>query len=178
MIRRPPRSTRTDTLFPYTTLFRSGRQGTATHRSPHGRFGHAPPKWKKSFSDGVFRETPERLVKLARLHRPVSAMPNARPACLRYSVLALAVVLATGLPQDADAAKKKKAQPTVTACTDFYTFTNKDWLAANVIVQGTGAVSALGQLRDLAQQQQRDLDRKSTRLNSSHYCASRMPSSA
>src|SRR3546814_18236607 len=27
MIRRPPRSTRTDTLFPYTTLFRSQRQG-------------------------------------------------------------------------------------------------------------------------------------------------------
>src|SRR3546814_4876991 len=30
MIRRPPRSTRTDTLFPYTTLFRSGRR--ARHR--------------------------------------------------------------------------------------------------------------------------------------------------
>src|SRR3546814_5470920 len=28
MIRRPPRSTRTDTLFPYTTLFRSSRSGT------------------------------------------------------------------------------------------------------------------------------------------------------
>src|SRR3546814_7340935 len=27
MIRRPPRSTRTDTLFPYTTLFRSLRDG-------------------------------------------------------------------------------------------------------------------------------------------------------
>src|SRR3546814_16341720 len=27
MIRRPPRSTRTDTLFPYTTLFRSKKQG-------------------------------------------------------------------------------------------------------------------------------------------------------
>src|SRR3546814_11302919 len=27
MIRRPPRSTRTDTLFPYTTLFRSSRWG-------------------------------------------------------------------------------------------------------------------------------------------------------
>src|SRR3546814_14779695 len=27
MIRRPPRSTRTDTLFPYTTLFRSAQQG-------------------------------------------------------------------------------------------------------------------------------------------------------
>src|SRR3546814_10879239 len=31
MIRRPPRSTRTDTLFPYTTLFRS--QGLARHRA-------------------------------------------------------------------------------------------------------------------------------------------------
>src|SRR3546814_3373489 len=29
MIRRPPRSTRTDTLFPYTTLFRSGYTRTA-----------------------------------------------------------------------------------------------------------------------------------------------------
>src|SRR3546814_4015137 len=32
MIRRPPRSTRTDTLFPYTTLFRSGG-GRAEHRN-------------------------------------------------------------------------------------------------------------------------------------------------
>src|SRR3546814_6072334 len=29
MIRRPPRSTRTDTLFPYTTLFRSRQAGSA-----------------------------------------------------------------------------------------------------------------------------------------------------
>src|SRR3546814_2597760 len=28
IIRRPPRSTRTDTLFPYTTLFRSGDRGS------------------------------------------------------------------------------------------------------------------------------------------------------
>src|SRR3546814_2313342 len=33
MIRRPPRSTRTDTLFPYTTLFRSPALGTATRRA-------------------------------------------------------------------------------------------------------------------------------------------------
>src|SRR3546814_6933589 len=32
MIRRPPRSTRTDTLFPYTTLFRSRRRLTGEHR--------------------------------------------------------------------------------------------------------------------------------------------------
>src|SRR3546814_10527715 len=33
MIRRPPTSTRTDTLFPYTTLFRSTR-GPASHKPP------------------------------------------------------------------------------------------------------------------------------------------------
>src|SRR3546814_11169442 len=32
MIRRPPRSTRTDTLFPYTTLFRSGVDVLAEQR--------------------------------------------------------------------------------------------------------------------------------------------------
>src|SRR3546814_19833155 len=32
MKRRPPRSTRTDTLFPYTTLFRSGRHRHRAHR--------------------------------------------------------------------------------------------------------------------------------------------------
>src|SRR3546814_13218082 len=34
MIRRPPRSTRTDTLFPYTTLFRSNGLGLAAAPAP------------------------------------------------------------------------------------------------------------------------------------------------
>src|SRR3546814_9564871 len=33
MIRRPPRSTRTDTLFPYTTLFRSGIKALAARNT-------------------------------------------------------------------------------------------------------------------------------------------------
>src|SRR3546814_8990738 len=37
MIRRPPRSTRTDTLFPYTTLFRSD-DDAALRLRPRGRF--------------------------------------------------------------------------------------------------------------------------------------------
>src|SRR3546814_11790469 len=36
MIRRPPRSTRTDTLFPYTTLFRSGQCLGRRGRRPTG----------------------------------------------------------------------------------------------------------------------------------------------
>src|SRR3546814_1625677 len=34
MTRQPPRSTRTDTLFPYTTLFRSQRHDRRRHRLP------------------------------------------------------------------------------------------------------------------------------------------------
>src|SRR3546814_9797070 len=42
MIRRPPRSTRTDTLFPYTTLFRSADQPAAgLRRVLPVRFGYA-----------------------------------------------------------------------------------------------------------------------------------------
>src|SRR3546814_5220442 len=60
MIRRPPRSTRTDTLFPYTTLFRSpavdrqpqrredsawpaARDGAAAPRRRHGRERRSGP---------------------------------------------------------------------------------------------------------------------------------------
>src|SRR3546814_6499120 len=45
MIRRPPRSTRTDTLFPYTTLFRSRRptrQGAAYGLERRGAGGRSP----------------------------------------------------------------------------------------------------------------------------------------
>src|SRR3546814_10549083 len=41
MIRRPPRSTRTDTLFPYTTLFRS--RDAPLHAQSHRR-GRNPPR--------------------------------------------------------------------------------------------------------------------------------------
>src|SRR3546814_1494632 len=43
MIRRPPRSTRTDTLFPYTTLFRSAGQGNSHGRASLGRLAGAVP---------------------------------------------------------------------------------------------------------------------------------------
>src|SRR3546814_9851020 len=44
MIRRPPRSTRTDTLFPYTTLFRSVVQ-------QHRDIEHAPRRFADMFED-------------------------------------------------------------------------------------------------------------------------------
>src|SRR3546814_5329580 len=41
MLRRPPRSTRTDTLFPYTTLCRS-RSSARLCRGNERRYGHVP----------------------------------------------------------------------------------------------------------------------------------------
>src|SRR3546814_1347687 len=48
MIRRPPRSTRTDTLFPYTTLFRSHPPALRPRRRP-GAFpgGDLPPAGRR-----------------------------------------------------------------------------------------------------------------------------------
>src|SRR3546814_17422019 len=62
MIRRPPRSTRTDTLFPYTTLFRSARRerAPAPHwddRAHHPRLGGGGrarlPRHHRGDHDGV-----------------------------------------------------------------------------------------------------------------------------
>src|SRR3546814_5059313 len=51
MIRRPPRSTRTDTLFPYTTLFRSGRSRRAGPARLHrlGDGDHALFRFDRAF---------------------------------------------------------------------------------------------------------------------------------
>src|SRR3546814_13254467 len=66
MIRRPPRSTRTDTLFPYTTLFRSGEAGRMTAELPRrGRIVEVGPR------DGLQNEaqTVPTAVKIALIDR-------------------------------------------------------------------------------------------------------------
>src|SRR3546814_9758877 len=50
MIRRPPRSTRTDTLFPYTTLFRSNPPLPSQGREPKERsMKYLPLIWSELF---------------------------------------------------------------------------------------------------------------------------------
>src|SRR3546814_14074369 len=79
MIRRPPRSTRTDTLFPYTTLFRStrwvrlagadvgaGLGGDVAVPVPAARRGHEGPGG-------------ERLLRRRRVPQGVRALPRAAP---------------------------------------------------------------------------------------------------
>src|SRR3546814_19453481 len=52
MIRRPPRSTRTDTRFPYTTLFRSMADEIAALRTRDGRpYRLFPLPWPRPIED-------------------------------------------------------------------------------------------------------------------------------
>src|SRR3546814_4067475 len=77
MIRRPPRSTRTDTLFPYTTLFRSfsiglncalGAQEMRPHVDTLSRIAgvniSAHPNAGLPNEMGEYDESPERMAKL------------------------------------------------------------------------------------------------------------------
>src|SRR3546814_8441020 len=60
MIRRPPRSTRTDTLFPYTTLFRSVRGGGVPNRGGRVEVAQLPPLSPERRVDGGGRAAPRR----------------------------------------------------------------------------------------------------------------------
>lgn len=79
----------------------------------------------------------------------------------RPALLAASIALLVGLSSDADAQRRRaaapKGPPPVTACTDLYSVTNKDWLDANVVVAGQGTRSALGELQARALTQQHDL---------------------
>src|SRR3546814_4005862 len=61
MIRRPPISTRTDTLFPYTTLFRSSGIGQARvqERADRLEFRVGKPFEHRKAADGIRRAQPE-----------------------------------------------------------------------------------------------------------------------
>src|SRR3546814_2896441 len=144
MIRRPPRSTRTDTLFPYTTLFRShaverdralggDERGKIARQADRDAFRIALAAHLDHLGDAVDMagdDMPAHFV--AQLHRAFEVERGALTPLARGGAR-------HGFARHVD------REPA-------------------------------GRLVDHRQAHARD--RKSTRLNSSHYCASRMPSSA
>src|SRR3546814_6062384 len=58
MIRRPPRSTRTDTLFPYTTLFRSRRRACLERPISRGAWNAAQAAPRRPPSSEPFLDKP------------------------------------------------------------------------------------------------------------------------
>src|SRR3546814_8345662 len=128
MIRRPPRSTRTDTLFPYTTLFRSTEVLTA---------GAGTPEDPANTADD----------------RTYTATVTDADASYRITLFESDNVTrsSTGETFAEDAATNLADEGTV---------------AARITTVNSTALATAAS------------DRKSTRLNSSHSCAPRMPSSA
>src|SRR3546814_10182927 len=129
MIRRPPRSTRTDTLFPYTTLFRSWNDSdkgmVPVRKDIPAELLEEAEKWRGNMVEAAAEANEELMNK----YLEGEELPNEEiKAALRQRTIAGEIVLAV--------------------CGS--SFKNK----------GVALV-----------------DRKSTRLNSSPYCATRMPSS-
>src|SRR3546814_13940688 len=91
MIRRPPRSTRTDTLFPYTTLFRSSQPSIG-----HDFAGHDADSAGASHQSG--RGSGDhgraRLRLLQHLRPSASARPMSNTAVLENALLPLRPLLA------------------------------------------------------------------------------------
>ncbi|RZA35714.1 MAG: M13 family peptidase, partial [Lysobacteraceae bacterium] len=87
-------------------------------------------------------------------------MPQLHRAFCKPTLLAFALVVALGA-HDADAAPKKKKAPKAPAvsaeCTDFYGSANATWLKANPLPAEAGSLTALGQLIERSQLQQRQL---------------------
>src|SRR3546814_4302033 len=71
MIRRPPRSTRTDTLFPYTTLFRSP-EGHRFKSYPRNQATRSPPRQSNNPPNRFWADRPPQA------HNPKAADPNPR----------------------------------------------------------------------------------------------------
>src|SRR3546814_9680777 len=142
MIRRPPRSTRTDTLFPYTTLFRSG--------DDRYDVGHGPDQLAEI---GVL------------LHNVVDRQPDAP---------------LSGLPHFADLAQRRagcgEVEPLPPVPGPAHVPGGELEVPAREVDPDGVAVDQVqcpfdGDVLSFDAE-----DRKSTRLNSSHYCATRMPS--
>src|SRR3546814_7235436 len=122
MIRRPPRSTRTDTLLPYTTLFRSHPGDPAAIQAEMDRISasrEASQPLRSKTGGSTFKN------------------PEGRKAWQLVDAAGCRGLMVGG----AQVSEKH----------------------TNFLINTGTATSA---------------DRKSTRLNSSHYCATRMPSSA
>src|SRR3546814_4055103 len=132
MIRRPPRSTRTDTLFPYTTLFRS-----------------------------LLTLNPA---------SDVSTLIVGKDLPLEQTIANMSGVLA-GLGIKIEIASWRNIIPNV------WSLHTRDAHSPMCFTNGKGATKE-GALASALGEYIERLDRKSTRLNSSHSCESRLPSSA
>ncbi len=82
---------------------------------------------------------------------------NLRPLACALVVSLIAATASPDAPAQKKRAAKAKAPATPSACGDFYSHANADWLKGNTLLPDVGSVSALEQLGARARQQQLDL---------------------
>src|SRR3546814_20502132 len=98
MIRRPPRSTRTDTLFPYTTLFRSPRPALAAPGRGAGLGRRRPrPLRHRRVRAGAAAVPQSRLLTRAAADPASAGAASAESCCLGQKLAADAAPTRTGL---------------------------------------------------------------------------------
>src|SRR3546814_8171159 len=152
MIRRPPRSTRTDTLFPYTTLFRSRRP-----RAGHSRRRAAADTRMSARARAVRRIVivgggTAGWMTAAALGRALSGQPHGIILVESEAIGTVGVGEAT-VPPIHEFNRYLRLDPA-----EFLRATHGT-IKLGIEFEGWGGA---------------DPDRKHTRLNSSHYCATRM----
>src|SRR3546814_20581761 len=86
MIRRPPRSTRTDTLFPYTTLFRS-----------RARIARCQRIAKQSAADRAYDKARGAIVPAAVIAPVISAIDAVAIAEAAHAIIAPVAIIAVGV---------------------------------------------------------------------------------
>src|SRR5690606_18400713 len=137
-----------------TSASSSGNDGIASQ--PRGP-GIAGPlfRFRVRIRDARSRNPRGPLLDSRRPHRK-SAMPKLRVLALTLGLVAAAtMMLSTSGDASAQRRKAKVKPPAFTPqCADFHAYANADWLQANMIVAGSGAQSALGQLAENAHSQQ------------------------
>src|SRR3546814_10477034 len=142
MIRRPPRSTRTDTLFPYTTLFRSRRDRTAA-----GRDTHAADPRKRDAVGGVVprKDRPARRRRRDGFRAQISR--DVKEAAAAQSLRRMACASARGVAAELGETARVAVEQSVPALR----------LVRRIAPIGAIAIPAA-------------IDRTHTRLHSSHSC--------
>src|SRR3546814_623805 len=166
MIRRPPRYTRTDTLFPYSTLFRSPARTSVAQPSVPPSTGLLPaagsipvPIWMRGgpiFASASPRYVPECS---AAPYRPTGFLrSDAEFRRATYYGLMSNIACEHGIPVglfDAMIIRESQYQPNI--------YSPKNAFGLTQLMPGTAAQLGVDRYHV-----ESNLDRKSTRLNSSH----------
>src|SRR3546814_610531 len=164
MIRRPPRSTRTDTLFPYTTLFRSDRGGAALAPGERDADRQGDEQQAEA-DDGVHADRPDPVTLLA-AQREVAG----RAPLLHLEEVAEAVLAAAERAASSDSPPQQAGDRQRLGRGDLHrpqarTPRFDETKATGPRAPATAAASAIA---STVAGWRRGSDRKSTRLNSSH----------